>query len=408
MGGMKSSKEDVDESNTANCGGYDPAFSSINFAVPSQKRLTAFDGTAVDLPNEIPPGIISESLAMKPLEKSYILSFDGKKLAPGLNENWGDQDLFGHEEIESLNETKKRLEHEINYIDKTVDAWSNLEKHEQIDKLQNIVTFVSSRLKDLRHLVLKQQFALQKFLKEGGPDWRNSKYVYAISSIQAQLFQLQSSVKKLLCVNNSLLSIGASINGASDKYTSALTVDLFSQRNIITLKDFSDLPENMTEELRFIKQRSPQWFKVREQFRLTGSSLHEGLGLESLKLQQRHFDKVVRKIETSEAISEDVAKRMEHGTMSEVHAIATLIAKILPFYYPDLTYVEEGAHVIRRNGAPFILVSPDGSLGKINLDGTGIPLPLIGCEFKCPSPSEYKTPVHYEIPVRYVFLYVCY
>lgn len=111
MGGMKSSKEDVDESNTANCGGYDPAFSSINFAVPSQKRLSTFDGTAVELPNEIPPGIISESLEMKPLEKSYILSFDGKKLAPGLNANWGDQDLFGHEEIESLNETKERLKH---------------------------------------------------------------------------------------------------------------------------------------------------------------------------------------------------------------------------------------------------------------------------------------------------------
>lgn len=106
MGGMKSSKVDVEESNTANCGGYDPAFSSINFAVPSQKRLSTFDGTAVDLPNEIPPGIIS--LVMKPLEKSYILSFDGKKLAPGLNEHCGDQDLFGHEKIESLNETKER------------------------------------------------------------------------------------------------------------------------------------------------------------------------------------------------------------------------------------------------------------------------------------------------------------
>lgn len=74
-------------------------------AIPLQKRLTTFNGTAVDLPNEIPPGIISESLAMKPLEKCYILSFDGKKLAPYLhvNENWGNQDLFGHEEIESLN-----------------------------------------------------------------------------------------------------------------------------------------------------------------------------------------------------------------------------------------------------------------------------------------------------------------
>lgn len=73
MGGMKSSIVDVEESNTANCGGYDPAFSSINFAVPSQKRLSTFDGTAVDLPNIIPPGIISESLVMKPLEKSYLV-----------------------------------------------------------------------------------------------------------------------------------------------------------------------------------------------------------------------------------------------------------------------------------------------------------------------------------------------
>lgn len=211
----------------------------------------------------------------------------------------------------------------------------------------------------MRHLVLKQRFALKKFLKEGGPDWRNSKYVYAISSIQAQLFQLQSSVKKLLCVNNSLLSIGASINGASDKYTSALTVDLFSQRNIITLKEFSDLPQNMTEELRFIKQRSPQWFKVREQSRLTGSLLHEGLGLEPLKLQQKHFDKVVRKIETSEAISSDVAKHMEHGTMSEVHVIATLIAKI-----PRFDICGRGSTCYRTQRTPFILVSPDESLGK--------------------------------------------
>lgn len=67
---------------------------------------------------------------MKLLEKFYILSFDGKKLVLGLNENWGDKDLFGYEEIEFLNEIKKRLEYEINYIDKIVDVWSNLEKYE--------------------------------------------------------------------------------------------------------------------------------------------------------------------------------------------------------------------------------------------------------------------------------------
>jgi hypothetical protein len=42
-------------------------------------------------------GIITSTLKLKSKENSYILSADGKKLAPGLNENSGDQDLFGHE-----------------------------------------------------------------------------------------------------------------------------------------------------------------------------------------------------------------------------------------------------------------------------------------------------------------------
>jgi hypothetical protein len=48
-------------------------------------------------PKEIPQGIITSTLELKSKENSYILSVDGKKLAPGLNENSGDQDLFGHE-----------------------------------------------------------------------------------------------------------------------------------------------------------------------------------------------------------------------------------------------------------------------------------------------------------------------
>jgi hypothetical protein len=47
-----------------------------------------------DFPKEIPPGIITSTLELKSKENSYILSVDGKKLAPGLNENSGDQDLF--------------------------------------------------------------------------------------------------------------------------------------------------------------------------------------------------------------------------------------------------------------------------------------------------------------------------
>jgi hypothetical protein len=44
----------------------------------------------------------------------------------------------------------------------------------------------------------------------------------------------------------------------------------------------------------------------------------------SLKLQRRHFDKVVINIEITELFSEETVKRMEHGTVSERHALATL------------------------------------------------------------------------------------
>lgn len=91
---------------------------------------------------------------------------------------------------------------------------------------------------------------------------------------------------------------------------------------------------------------------------------------------------------------------MQHGTDSEIHAIATLVGKVLPFYFPTLKYVEEGAHEIKRDDEPFLLISPDGSLGTIEINATKPPVPLYGCEFKCPVPGDYKTPVHYEIPQR--------
>ncbi|CAG2249712.1 unnamed protein product [Mytilus edulis] len=96
---------------------------------------------------------------------------------------------------------------------------------------------------------------------------------------------------------------------------------------------------------------------------------------------------------------------MEHGTQSEIHAVATLTGKVLPFFSPGLKYIEEGAHVIYVEAEPFILVSPDGSVGHINMESGGspfVPNPLYGCEFKCPSAADFKTPVHYEIPIRYI------
>jgi hypothetical protein len=68
-----------------------------------------------------------------------------------------------------------------------------------------IVRIISSRTKDLRLLYQKQKFALTKFHKEAGEDWRKSRFIYAISSVQSIMYQIKSVLKRLLEMNNMLL-----------------------------------------------------------------------------------------------------------------------------------------------------------------------------------------------------------
>ena len=51
MGGFRA------EQNEGSRGGYNPTISSINFAVPSQRRVIATDALGINLPKELPPGI---------------------------------------------------------------------------------------------------------------------------------------------------------------------------------------------------------------------------------------------------------------------------------------------------------------------------------------------------------------
>jgi hypothetical protein len=46
--------------------------------------------------------------------------------------------------------------------------------------------------------------------------------------------------------------------------------------------------------------------------------------------------------------------------------VSTLTGTILPVYFPTLKYIEEGSHVILHDDVN-VLVSPDGSIGEIEL-----------------------------------------
>ena len=391
-------------------GAFNPQKASINFAVPHQNIISNFQPVRTDIPRELEPGVIQQTLDLKSSEpendsKCYVLSVDGKKLAPGLDNEHGDQDLFGHEEIETLQMTKDRLKDELEVVEMTKDEFGSLDTISKITRLKTMVLLISNRIKDLRQLYVKQTLALKKFSKEAGEDWRNSKFVYAISSVQLMIHQIKSLIKRLLEANDALIHIGATLNGTMNDFVTSKVTDTYSQGNWVSLKEPADIPEALKNDSQFIKQRTPEWFKLREKFPITGSQLYPGIGLDSLKNMQKHFDKVTGKSSENDAVSEEVQKRLEHGSLSEINATATLTGKVIPMYYPDCKYIEEGAHVVlSSDNKPTVLVSPDGSLGTIDPMDPVSPARRYACEFKCPYGNDYKPTVHYEIPIRYASL----
>ena len=101
---------------------------------------------------------------------------------------------------------------------------------------------------------MKQKLALSKFHKEAGDDWRNSRFIYAINSIQAQAYQVRQMIKELLDVNKSLVCVGAFVCNQGEVFVSDMQTDCFLEENWITLKDQSSIPENLRTNARFIKQ----------------------------------------------------------------------------------------------------------------------------------------------------------
>ena len=86
---------------------------------------------------------------------------------------------------------------------------------------------------------------------------------------------------------------------------------------------------------------------------------------------------------------------MQHGTVNEHHAVATLAGIVLPVLH--LCYYEEGAYVVSNSsGEPMFIVSPDGRLRL------GEESPVMAIEIKCPYPADFKPSVHYTLPERYV------
>lgn len=95
-----------------------------------------------------------------------------------------------------------------------------------------------------------------------GDDWRNSKYIYAISSLQASLYQLNEFISNSLKSITSITASAAFLTPHVSEITVGDTVDASYQKNLIQLLDVGD--ENKELNFRFIKQRTNKWRMIRE------------------------------------------------------------------------------------------------------------------------------------------------
>lgn len=141
-----------------------PQNSEINFAVPNTPNLVA---EITSIPKVTPPGVIHGALQMKSSsDESMVLSIDGKKLAMGLTQDWGDQDLMGFE-VPNLKESKNQLEKELGeFADLNACIENETDKSEVIERITNCITTITLRIKQLRELKVSQTFHLTKLQKK--------------------------------------------------------------------------------------------------------------------------------------------------------------------------------------------------------------------------------------------------
>lgn len=134
------------------------------------KTVNNYESCTIDILKQIQPGLIEQAIQIKPKTDTYVLSVDGKKLAPGLTKDNGDIDLFGYGMEDSIQQLRLRLKTEKDVVTSTRDDWSTMSPSEKCQKLQDIVLIITYRIKDLRLLFMKQKLALSKYHKEAGDD----------------------------------------------------------------------------------------------------------------------------------------------------------------------------------------------------------------------------------------------
>ncbi|VDI45018.1 Hypothetical predicted protein [Mytilus galloprovincialis] len=265
-------------------GYFDPSNSDINFAVPSIDVLREYthynDCSGKRLPGIFIDVMQKVSLSMKDQRDVDLLGFED-----GLTLQQRKDDLC---QLVSALETNinilKRFEDEASMKCIPVDIKSDV-----IKELRVFLEVLSTTADIIRKIKVKKEYAKSKFIDRGGSEWRSE------------------------------------------------TLAIDQQMNCNLLPDNKDT----NDDTRKIKQRSEEWFSIRKQAKVTGSTLYKAIGLENLSSMRDHFDNVICNLKEAPKNQFTIAA-MQHGTDNEINAMSTLVGKILPSLFPDMEFYEEG------------------------------------------------------------------
>ena len=397
---------------------YDPVTGEFNFPIPSIPMLKKLH---FGFPSEIPVGFVNESLDIAEkkakLGSQFVLSFDGKLIAPGCKgDRNGDSNMWGLEGPPNLSHAVAILQTTLQAsenVNITIDN-STLSSH--FYNLRRLLNLSSLRIKRLRSRITGSFYLHKKLIQKcGNSSELQYKHRKKMSSLNQNTAECQSVVRHLLEINLTMTQIMAWINSNADVHVrdNIRHISLIDNSNNFQLlqPEIVQLNFDLTqqENYQFIKQRSEEWFTVRKLARITGSTLNAALGLDTLQKQKDHHHVFVRG-QKPPPIPDDLQQKFDHGTKNEVNAIATIISTIIPAYLPAcFAFYEVGpAFVGSEKNENLLEVSADGLLQCSSGYESCLNYELHGnrkivVEIKSPTPQEnVAETIFYEVPNRYV------
>ena len=191
----------------------------FNFPIPSITTLKKLD---IGFPTEIPVGFIEQSLQLAEKRaqdgSEFILSFDGKLIAPGCKgDNEGDCNLWGLEGPPNLSCAVKILKRCLRTVKAIKTDMENMSVAEHYVHLKELLIICSKRIKRC-HQRITGAFYLRKKLIEkcGNSEELKYKNRKKMSTLNQNTAECESVVRRFLEVNLKITSIMAALNNNGD------------------------------------------------------------------------------------------------------------------------------------------------------------------------------------------------